>query len=49
MTDSGRPLRGMMNCFVFWVEGWDTGTREIHMPPAKHVGATLSAGVDLCE
>jgi hypothetical protein len=29
----GRPLRDMMNCFVFCIEGWDSDPREIHLIP----------------
>jgi len=29
----GRPLREMMNRFVFCMEGWDDDRREIHMVP----------------
>ena len=29
----GRPLRDMMNCFVFCIEGWDDDPREIHLVP----------------
>jgi len=29
----GRPLREMMNRFVFCIEGWDDDRREIHMIP----------------
>jgi hypothetical protein len=27
----GRPLRDMMNCFVFCIEGWDDDSPEIHL------------------
>lgn len=30
---TGRPLRQMMNCFAFCVEGWDNDPREIHTIP----------------
>lgn len=30
---SGRRLRGMMNSFVFCIEGWDDDEREIHSIP----------------
>jgi hypothetical protein len=29
----GRPLRDMMNCLVFCIEGWDSDPREIHAIP----------------
>jgi hypothetical protein len=29
----GRPLRDMMNCFVFCIEGYDSDPREIHLIP----------------
>ena len=29
----GRPLRDMLNCFVFCIEGWDSDPREIHLIP----------------
>jgi hypothetical protein len=29
----GRPLRDMMNCFVFCIEGWDNDPRKIHLTP----------------
>ena len=29
----GRPLRDMMNCFVFSIGGWDDDPREIHAIP----------------
>jgi hypothetical protein len=29
----GRPLRDMMNRFVFCIEGWDDDSREIHLIP----------------
>lgn len=29
----GRPLREMMNSFVFCIEGWDSDPREIHTIP----------------
>ena len=29
----GRPLRDLMNNFIFAVEGWDADPREIHMIP----------------
>ena len=29
----GRPLRDMMNCFVFCIEGWDSDPREIYLIP----------------